>query len=371
MILEIIEKLKAIAQKMNEDDIALLGFSPSIDNGIQSNLLGKGWWHVLYFGSNDYFQFGLRIVPWKKFGEWPVVAMNEFYSSSTIAPNISKALPFLRYRNLIDSQEYFELIKGDWDNYIKTATPIIEILKSEKSIEDFKEYMFDPKQNNPSNAESVSEKYVKFWEHIYPSPDFKKIRTEIDNMIENENYLPRLKTGEEYGIWQTRLFHLYASRVTFNSLKMLVKKKQTSLLIPAFDEPLCFDSESISVSQLPNNSRDPSISAFNFAEQIVTVEEPVIKNDPLFPAMEELVNEGKNNYTGIRHAEAAAILDDRLGQPKRSWNALISSTYWSGKNSDEALLPVLEAAIYLCKKHKWIDATPVLEYQLELIKEQD
>ncbi|MET6997334.1 hypothetical protein [Chitinophaga defluvii] len=368
MISKLMTALKTLGQTWSEEDSDTISFHPGIPMKKWLPYLKKGYWHILPLGHDSYSVYGLRIMPDKKWEEWPVVVFNDLHSAVTIAPDSSAALPLIRYQIITGDQEMFTYMLEGWNRYKALALPLQKILGNTADLDEFKQFLEAHKpDDSPGNEDAL---FLKLWYLYDTTAAHKAMRTAITEMEENDEYLPSLSPDKSYGIWQTRLYHLFARHLDISHVEKALKDaKLTANIITAFDEPLCYDNEYGGISQFPNRAIEPDSLSVDLAALILTEEDNKwVQADPLFPVMQELTQKRKSKYIGTAHMEAAALLDDQLDRPLRSWNALVSAAYWSGKNLQETALPAWEAAIYLCKKNKWKDALMALEYQLNEYK---
>ena len=117
-----------------------------------------------------------------------------------------------------------------------------------------------------------------------------------------------------------------------------------------------YDPEGVHVRHSPDESFDACMSTYELANLLSAEyfkKSEIILEDPLFPSVKSMIEQGKGRYAGKEHLLAAAVLDDRLEKPRRAWHTLVNGSYWSGRNDGRFIAPASEVAIHLCNKHGW------------------
>ncbi len=205
--------------------------------------------------------------------------------------------------------------------------------------------------------EDVYEKiYREFWNNCNDNSEQKRYDALLDKAINKTFFKPDLEPLN-FGMWNNRMSSILAISTYFN-LKWDFNDKQDiywQFLTQAHGVDTVKE-----VGFLPDSSTNSSNRLIIFAEEFDTnpnlerkFSQQIVEH-PLYDAIQE-IRLKKQTYLGEKHVEAAAFFDLELNDPLNSWNALISASYWAGKQQNQAIEPIWEAAIYLAEKENWTE----------------
>ncbi len=360
-----INKLQAYADTLTTKDISYLNINPKMDADTLYNLLKRGWWHIYFFGSNRDLNFGLRMTPDIEFSKWPVSSSYINKNSYIVAPSLDTFFYLNLANQLVKSQ-----IIGHYSSMAaeveKVSDKFLDITGGKEHFDLFKDFFINPFVF-PENETRESELYVSFWDQ-FDNSDGHSLMREIIQDPESFN-ISTVGTLDKnkLGIWKHRIFYVIIQQACKKNADLINNTEIREFFWDFFKSINVYDCENMVPKQFPNDYTQPN---FELASPIKMFALEIKRNtekyaqDPLALAILKL-DDDIDSYTGIEHAEAAALYDDQMNRPDLSWNCLVNAAYWSGLNSGETLLPAWEAAIYLAEKHNWTDAHYALKTQYE------
>jgi hypothetical protein len=339
-------------------------------------LIRHGFWHVAYFAYAEIWtgdsssRIGVRILPGMSLSEMPVVATNQ-YGAITISPTLKNLVPNWILHMVIEPGSW-ESVQSQWSKVEEEIKNIHFQLGGDLLLfERFKNYILDDK--NFQTPIYLDEKSRAFeFLKVDQSVETVQFREFIQKLILNETLLPEFPNN--FGAWND-----YAkSALAFRAYDLLTMKLKTRLetvetIWLGFDKPAPFDSD-VFVSQF-TISRNPASLIHDLVTRVEQWDQwdteesrellpGRIRSDPLFPAFLAL-DKAKfgytSAYTGIEHMEAAAKLDLDLNDGKRSYEALISASFWSAMNLGFPYKESYQASLLLARKYGWDEMLELLE----------
>lgn len=360
--------LEKYAAQLEDDDTVYIGAIPAIADATSSKLVRKGWWHTLFIAEDTYAQYGLRIMPEKPWQEWPLVVNVGQYACFTIGQEARLYLPFIVNEAVLQTKSLLKGFCEEWDIFLEKGRPVHEIMEGDEEALDKLHAFLGDKKNTDGKMKKEAF-YVHFNELFDSKGQFARMIEAVTNMMKKKPYLPDPEAAD-FDLWESRVMNMAGTKAYLDTKPKDVERA-AAILLRAFETPSCYDPCDAGFSILPDRGTEGAAPAMRIAgalqrPEIAELEQ--VASHVLFPAAQALAEKGKDAYAGVEHMEAAALFDDKMKRPLASWNALVSTAYWSGKNLDQTMLPALEAAIHLCRKHKWKDAGTALNYQLSFFK---
>lgn len=338
-----------------------------------AGLIQHGFWHVRYFAQarswagEDSSWLGVRILPNKPLAEMPVVATNKF-GAITISPTLKDFVP--------NWLLYMRIESGDW-NYIHTEWEKVEDqiqnihsrLGGDPNFFDrFKSYVLNDENFQTKDYLDRKSRAYDFLK-VDQSTETIQFREFIQRLILDETLLPEF--SGDFGAWNDYARAAIATRAYFlrgNKTKSLLDTVQSMWL--GFDKSAPFDSDIFGKIKQFTLARDPTLSLHSIAlsttQPYTHLNEPAIpdsiRNDPLFPAALALGSlDHAGAYQGVEHMEAAAKLDVDFNDGQRSYEALISASFWSAMNIGFPFKESYQAALHLAAKYGWDEMRELLE----------
>jgi hypothetical protein len=349
-------------------------FSAKFGVGDSENaiLIRHGFWHVLFFanqflwaGHNSHW-IGIRLMPGVSLADSPVVSVKQF-GASTISPNLKNLIPNWILHTRIEAENW-EYVHTEWSNVKNEMKEIHLNLGGDSQLFDrFDEYISDSKNFQTPNYIKRQSRAYEFLK-VDRSTETIQFREFLQSLILNETLLPEFSNN--FGAWNDYARTALASRawnLRVGEVKTLSETAKKIWL--GFNKAAPFDSDlraGVPISQF-TSSRDPGgeihgllvgMNPFNDTESIPSS----IQSDPLFPAAQALFSQNHySGYTGVEHMEAAAKLDIDLNDGKRSYEALISASFWSAMNLGFPYKQSYDAALHLAQKYGWDEMLENLE----------
>jgi hypothetical protein len=339
---------------------------------VWTKLVEAGNWSlipILKHRSVDHF-YCLRMIPWESPKDWSVVDLDlKLNSRVTVGKNLGNFLSSFFYffggirksshyqmdlkASINELKEFFERAPAS----LRNSSAVNELFKiiAANSVSD----LFD---GHPADMD-----------FLMASDDSKKsksVRNEISQAQKNQNYIPHL-IDEDYGY----LNSLVSNAVMIQSVKSAYEKNwdlSINAIWRAFTEITFFDTQSYDILQIPQFSGDCRDSVHQAASLFLSEddEEYIIpeskKTEPMYEVITAVAEAGFDQYSGAEHLILASYLDMQKNDAQNSWNAIINCGYWCAENTGVTSGGALEAAVYLSKKHSWVDANSVLTEYLEL-----
>ena len=189
----------------------------------------------------------------------------------------------------------------------------------------------------------------------------------LDKVTSDNEYLPE-QAPPDLGIYEPRIKMIVAMRAL--NIFDGVDKMLPGLLVPHG-----FDIEDRYPAYKP--SPGDKIYLCDLAERVgLDYKEENISAWEAIPEIKafKIVAGQMEGDSGMAFLEAAAIRDEKFKQPILAWNNLVSAGFWAGTDmgdTEECIKAqgvIIKAAIYLCKKNKWVEAEEVLKYNLDIMQ---
>jgi hypothetical protein len=334
-------------------------------------LVQHGFWHVAYFAhSRAWAQessswIGIRIIPNTPLAEMPVVATSRL-GATTISPTLKNLIPnWILYMTIEPGS--WEAIQNEWSDVENEIKDIHYQLGGDLLLfERFKNYVLDSKNFQTKGYIERSSRAFEFLK-VDQSVETIQFREFIQKLILDQTLPPEFPNN--FGAWNDYAKSAIASRAY--SLRAGEQRSLLDTVQPmwlGFDKPAPFDDLGFFEIKQFDMSRNPANNIRSLA--LVTTqpwlnEPPIpdsIQNDPLFPAARALASfSHASGYKGVEHMEAAAKLDLDLNDGKRSYEALISASFWSAMNLGFPYKESYQASLLLARKYGWDEMLELLE----------
>jgi hypothetical protein len=368
MSISTLEYLKTITPSQSALDVLGATFGVSAEEN--AALIQHGFWHVCFFANQfawleaDSNWIGVRIVPGVNMAECPVVSVNRF-GATTISPTLKNLIPNWILYTQIDAENWL-FIQQEWASAKADLLEIHLKLGGEQALfERFEAYLNDDSNFSRPNYLQPKSRAIEYLQ-VDRSVETTRFRSCIQNLINNENDLPDF--SNDFGAWTDFARSVISARAyTLRANKQRSLTDTVQSLWLGFDKSAPFDSDIGQPLQF-HIARDPADRLRSLA---LAVTEPWpdeagipdrIQNDPLFPAAQALGRaEHAFSYRGVEHMEAAAKLDIEYGDGRRSYEALISASFWSAMSLGFPYPQAYQAAFHLSQKYRWDEMSEMLE----------
>ncbi|SHJ38592.1 hypothetical protein [Aquimarina spongiae] len=348
-----------------------LGFDIKKNAQNFKSFMDSGWWCCFLLGHRKFgkYDVALRLTPNANWNNWNLVRVNSKNSAYTISNNIF-SLPILRQRMLAEHDKVFVEFKDRFEKFESEVKPTYEILGILDQLDFMRVYVNDS-TNIPNGTDGV-DRYLKFLYRYDSSESHKIFREKLSEMIKLKDLMPNSVTGQDFGAWD-QLFRNIVARRGVDYSNAIPLDQLSPILWNAFVLPHGFDTVGHQLSHYPDTGTPPEILIKDIA-RLLTADyyefSSSITEHPLYSAAKAISEKG-GSYVGVEHAEAAAILDDKLKDPVGAWNALVSAAFWAGINNggEKMQITLWDQAIWLSKKEDWKDVYSVLSYQRKIYEE--
>jgi hypothetical protein len=356
---------------LSETAKAVLSIRFDLSNAEKENLVRHGFWHVQFFAQQfawadtDSDWIGVRIIPNVALQDSPVVSVNHF-GAITVSPTFRDFIPNLILHSRIAVGDG-EFVSSQWSNVSEELQNLHEKLGGSKIIFDkLTEYLLN-QDNFNANQNSDSNLILQNFANQIKDSKTLIFRQNLESMIKNTQYLPQ--KIDNLGAWNDYLRSAVASRawsLYVNEIKPL--KEVVDNIWLGFDKSAPFDSDiklGSPISQF-TISRSPAeelrLLSLAVVQPFKLGQTTTYFNDPLFEAAKALAsNDFFEGYKGVEHMEAAAKLDVDLNDGKRSYEALVSASFWSAMNLGFPYKESYQAALHLAAKYGWDEMLELLE----------
>jgi hypothetical protein len=340
-----------------------------------ANLVQHGFWHIGFFAQQavwaeeDSNWIGVRLLPNVMLQDSPVVSVQR-YGAVTISPTLKNLIP-----NWII---YIQLAIGNWqfiyENWHGVQDELRQVHLSLGGDSDFFDRLgaFVTDSQNITILSSASlQKRASLLMGIEQTSETHQFSDLLVSMMSDEVVLP--KFNDIFRGWGDAARSAIATRawnLRVNEKKSLLET--VDLMWLGVDKAAPFDYPLSSASPIEpfNSYRTPQHTihslALSVSQPYTHLNEPAIpmhiQNDPLFTAVKTLGELSHiSAYTGVQHMEAAAKLDIDLNDGKRSYEALISASFWSAMNLGFPYKQSYDAALHLAQKYGWDEMLENLE----------
>jgi hypothetical protein len=369
MPLNLIEELKNF--KPSDTFRSVLSAEFGITPQKNAVLVQNGFWHVLFF-ANQYLWaddesdwIGVRIIPNLALQDSPVVSVNQF-GASTISPTLKNFIPNWILHTRIEKGS-FEHVNSEWSNVkIEMKEAHLNFGGDLDLFNRFDAFISDTQNFQTEGYIERSSRAFEFLK-VDQSIQTVQFREFIQKLILDQTLLPEFKN--DFGAWNDYARSAIAARAYFlrgGEQRTLLDTVQSMWL--GFDKPAPFDDLVFFHIEQCDMSRNPAnnIHSLAFATTRSWSDEPPIpesiQKDPLFPAAQALASfDHASGYKGVEHMEAAAKLDLDLNDGKRSYEALISASFWSAMNLGFPYKESYQASLLLARKYGWDEMLELLE----------
>ncbi len=375
MILDKIKQFWALAEQMDAAGRASLNMMMPIQFDRIKNEIRGGKWSVLTFAAHEAqtASYGLRILPYLSSEKWPYVGTMPYLESSLDYPSMIDEIQWSHIFTMAHNIKYCENYLKKWDKLYADLLPVYKLFGGKDDLAVLKEFVHN-KENWPTaellSSEEKDELYRKNSLKMDDSAERRYLYNLLDQLKSNRKFIPEFP-DIDLGIYDDWIMSMIANRAYFES--DLIVDQRLFLLATMYSHG--FDTQSqgtsysdkSSASKTSSNVFSPIETLFQIEEFEIGVISEEVKAMPEFH-IAQAMNEQGAGYNGIAHMEVAAIMDEQYNDPKKAWKYLVSAGYWVGKNMPEAQGTVLNAAIYLCEKHNWLEALEVLKYNKDLLE---
>jgi hypothetical protein len=328
-------------------------------------LLKRGYWSLAPFAFAGNYNFAIRLMPTRNVLDSPIVYFGK-NDPVTISPQLSTFIPFFNLC-FFENKSFITRIKEKLFDFENFASPFLNFTNDTLALDFFMKFINDDSKMGLLDEEDGYEKiFREFWNFYNDNEEQRQYDAILEKLINKPFFTPDSESLE-FGIWNNRMSSILATSALFN-LKSDFHDKQdvywqfltNSHGIDAVKE----------IDFVPDSSSNSANRLIIFAEEFDTDPylerrfSPQILNHPLYDAIQE-IRVKKHTYLGEKHVEAAKIFDVEFNDPLSSWNALVSASYWAGKQQNEAVEVIWEAAIYLSEKSGWKEINEILVQQFE------
>lgn len=346
-----------------------LGITIAVEQEKLNRLLSKGRWDMFFLSSKKTtgLAYGMRIIPNLPYTKWPIYITYKYERPFLYCDSIQSLLGTLLFDRFDLSARVIESCKSDMDWRNEIAAPFLELFEGQKAWKDAQDFLFD---NIPSDfSESAQLSRIMAFEAIQdPSEARQLFRSTLQAMIEDEDLIPIIDK-EKLGIYQLWLINAIAVRMAYE-YDHYSPTEYENILWSCFTQTQGYDPVTINTYQTHSLGTSPygPIDRITKGLKIIKSDwsESLIKH-PLYAALQSFLEKGSNGYNGLEHFHAAALFDDHHKDPLSAFNALVSGSYWAGRNQHSLLPPVARQAIILCEKEGWEDAAKAIAYQLKKV----
>jgi hypothetical protein len=318
------------------------------------------WWMLPFARSWGGDLVGLRLLPGVPRAECPVVrAMGP--GAVTVASRPACLVPTMVFAKMLEGTYDWllasELLDGEWEELAGLHAALggsdgLSALRAVVLDESLREACANPESESWNDA--ATEGFVR----LDPSPETAIYR----------RYLQRaVATGEapapppSAGCWNAALASLSFLVNRAGSRDPAGRANELRAAWAVINQPSGIDT---SWRERPSHAclLDPAAGArlvYSAARRLAErpAEIPMTwKYDPLWAVARALVDAGSpSRYDGTAHLQAAALLDDEVGDRERAFAALMSVGFWNYLALDRSLSPPREAARWMAERYGWKD----------------
>lgn len=373
MILEKIEQVNEIVASFSKEVLKYIDKNDITDTVKLKNDILKGKWSLLTFRS-EFGSIGtdnLRIIPFRPGTEWPVAHTMPYMETAITQINFRTYYYEGNINVCFKKRSFCERIHDEWEQLYQNLLPIYKILGGTDDLAIFKEVIFNKdwwaSVDYPDDAEKAPKiRALKLL--IDPSKENHYLLDLIDK-IQDKKFLPELPILDLgiYEDWVKSIIYSrgYSASIEKDLTEVVVHLLQAANFTHGFDNNQNSFGYRSSSSETRLTVFSPLREIFlDFNESKISKE---IKETPQYYIAKKM-NEMQRGYNGIAHLEMAAVFDEQLKDEKTAWKYLVSAGYWAGNNLPEVQIKIIEQAIYLCSKHGWLEASEVLQHNLNILQ---
>jgi hypothetical protein len=349
-----------------------LTFDHKDEKVLLMNCLKRGFWSIMPFGFEAGNILAFRLIPNEQTPQLaPVISFDEVYQECFMfAPNIKAIIPMANLKFMRKSLLIKELQK-EIEDAIVLSKPFFDYFGG-GDLEFLKQFLLlESNQERFENAEKYKEDFYKeFWSHYYDTLENTKASELFDELIRGVINLPKYEvTDYDYGLWNNYIGNVLAQRA-YSRITMEDKDKwkhywRCAQLPHGFDcDDNSFEEYTIHVGHSSSLMDCIADSFDSERENKYEMFPEEVKKHPLFEATEAIRKVG--GYSGDLHIKAAVILEKEYNDPIGCWNALISASYWAGRQGNLDLVEMCWGlAIDLSRTHGWTEIHNILSEQME------
>ncbi|WP_336732803.1 hypothetical protein [Chryseobacterium sp. VD8] len=349
-----------------------LTFDHKDEKVLLMNCLKRGFWSIMPFGFEAGNILAFQLIPHEQTRQLaPVISFDEVYQECFMfAPNIKAIIPMANLKFMRKSLLIKELQK-EIEDAIVLSKPFFDYFGG-GDLEFLKQFLLlESNQERFENAEKYKEDFYKeFWSHYYDTLENTKAFELFDELIRGVINLPKYEvTDYDYGLWNNYIGNVLAQRA-YSRITMEDKHKwkhywRCAQLPHGFDcDDNSFEEYTIHVGHSSSLMDCIADSFDSERENKYEMFPEEVKKHPLFEATEAIRKVG--GYSGDLHIKAAVILEKEYNDPIGCWNALISASYWAGRQGNLDLVEMCWGlAIDLSRTHGWTEIHNILSEQME------
>jgi len=349
-----------------------LTFDHKDEKVLLMNCLKRGFWSIMPFGFEAGNILAFQLIPHEQTRQLaPVISFDEVYQECFMfAPNIKAIIPMANLKFMRKSLLIKELQK-EIEDAIVLSKPFFDYFGG-GDLEFLKQFLLlESNQERFENAEKYKEDFYKeFWSHYYDILENTKAFELFDELIRGVINLPKYEvTDYDYGLWNNYIGNVLAQRA-YSRITMEDKHKwkhywRCAQLPHGFDcDDNSFEEYTIHVGHSSSLMDCIADSFDSERENKYEMFPEEVKKHPLFEATEAIGKVG--GYSGDLHIKAAVILEKEYNDPIGCWNALISASYWAGRQGNLDLVEMCWGlAIDLSRTHGWTEIHNILSEQME------
>ncbi|WP_404985489.1 hypothetical protein ACI513_20040 [Chryseobacterium sp. M5] len=349
-----------------------LAFDHKDEKVLLMNCLKRGFWSIMPFGFEADNILAFQLVPNKQAHQQaPVVSFDEVYQECFMfAPNIKAIIPMANLKFMTKLLLIKEL-QNEIEDAIVLSKPFFDYFGG-GDLEFLKQFLLsESNQERFENASKYKEDFYKeFWSHYYNTPENTKAFELFDKLIQKLTHLPEYEDIDyDYGLWNNYIGNVLAqraySRITIEDKDKWKHYWRCAQLPHGFDgDDNSFEEYSIHVGHSSSIMESISLSFDSKWEDRYGIFTEEVQKHPLFEATEAIRK--VRGYAGDLHIKAAVILEKEYNDPIGCWNALLSASYWAGRQGDLDLVEMCWGlAIDLSRTHGWTEIHNVLSEQME------
>ncbi len=361
--------------KLSQEAKTVLDAEFGVSEAQIASLVQYGFWHVGFFAqqavwaAEDSNWIGVRILPNTMLEDSPVVSVQR-YGAITISPTLKNLIP-----NWII---YIQLAIGNWQFiYEKWHLVQVELRQAHLNLGGDVRF-FDRLDAFLGDTENIvilnnasQQKRASLLMGIDPTSETQQFSNLLLSLMNDEAVLP--KYDDVFHGWNDAARAIIATRAW--NLRVTEKKPLLATIdfmwfgvdkAAPFDYPLS-SAEPIEPFRSYRSPHHTIHSlALSVSQPYTHLNEPPIpmhiQSDPLFTAVKTLGELSHvSSYRGVEHMEAATKLDIDLNDGKRSYEALISASFWSAMNLGFPYKQSYDAALHLAQKYGWDEMLENLE----------
>lgn len=371
-ILQRVDRIRTLVSTYDKSMMEYISFIPEVDKSIVANNILHGKWNCLHFSASERTSsiIGLRIVPWENSLNWYVCKTLPYYETINLFPNFRDYIELQPILNSSASKAYFLNYQKKIDIAYKARLPLFELFEGSSDLQNLRTFLLNEDNCPPETADDewIENAQMKVSNQYYKS-ELNNFFTEYVSEMKQDTFLPQIPSID-LGYLEERVRSSIATKAGVNAfdhdfIEVEPLLMQAVLYAHGFGTERFDISFEAAASETENHVFDPIESLL--ADYMRDDNSPEIKSLPEYKIALSM-NEMQKSYNGVAHVEVAALMDDQYNDPKKAWKYLEAAGYWAGKNLPESQSVILNAAIHLCQKHGWDEASQVLEYNKSLMK---